>query len=365
MTREQELKVEAFKDAIEGAKSEANLASKQMDQYKRLIEGSRQIAINYGFSYEPGVYDEGYRDELKKYQEAWEKIHKLEDELDEFLCAVSPEHRQKKQDEQYKSLCSRMYNAKTSKDYADLATKFRAMNGYLDTAELAAQCDSKAKKIKIAEDAAVKAEEQRKADEAAQWAIKIAQEKERKYNALLKQKQTATTEKKFQDLAKEFASTYMHGYKKSNDLATECENRYQELKKIREIEEAKELSQRQAAEKRRKAMRAVAVVCAIFADIMFFPAAVAANTLRIGINMGGVLACVIFLLLPNTIIFISIFRKKTMPRLVFSFINIFVSFVFGAVALSNGGIPGLFYIIFNIASFIMVMIYTRDRLSWY
>jgi hypothetical protein len=110
-------------------------------------------------------------------------------------------------EEHYQSLIAEKNTANNKDKLAELAKKFRDMEGYADTAELANECENQAVEVQ--------------------------------YNKLVQAKNNASTEKTYQDLAKQFRA--MNGYEDTDELARECDNRYSELKEQRVEVEYNEL----------------------------------------------------------------------------------------------------------------------------
>ena len=106
----------------------------------------------------------------------------------------------------YNKLVCRKHKTFTENEFLELVKDFLAMNGYKDTEELAKECDKEYQEIK-----------------------KEREEKEKliKYKTLLDDKQYASNSKEYRCLA--YAFRAMNGYKDTEELATECENKYQEL----------------------------------------------------------------------------------------------------------------------------------------
>ena len=189
-----------------------------------------------------GITWEMYGDErcpkLKKAYQYRQKVEDLKKELEQLLLQ-DPEYRQKKQEEHYKSLLSRKRNAKSSKDFIDLAKEFRAMNGFMDTEALVIECDR----------AALKAQEFEY--QATERALREKQEQqEKKYNDLLKQKLVVSSEDGFYDLVQQFRE--LGDYKEARKFADECKNHYQEIKTIREEQEKKEEAKRKRKEEQKQ-----------------------------------------------------------------------------------------------------------------
>jgi hypothetical protein len=145
-----------------------------------------------------------------------------------------------------------------SREFSDLARKFREMEGYKDTEALARECDELAdnerrkeeeQRRREEEEQRKREEEQRRRDEERRKreAEEYRMEQEEKYKKLLERKNNAKTEEEYQDLAREFQ--YLGYYKDSKTLADECEKKYQSLVDIRREEEAKK---RREEEKKRK-----------------------------------------------------------------------------------------------------------------
>jgi VIT1/CCC1 family predicted Fe2+/Mn2+ transporter len=121
-------------------------------------------------------------------------------------------------EEHYQSLLAEKRTANNVDKLTALEKKFREMEGYADTAELASECGNLAKQIQDREE-----RERREANER-----RAAQQKEEKYQLLLKNKNKASSEKEYRDLAIEFR--LMNGYKDTTGLASECDDRAVEAK---------------------------------------------------------------------------------------------------------------------------------------
>jgi len=106
----------------------------------------------------------------------------------------------------YKRLFQEYEKASTEKEFLRLDAEFRCMNGYENSEELAKKCETRYQELKE------RREEQERLDN---------------YNKLVQEKNNAS-EKQLLDLAKQFRA--MNGYKNTEELAKECETRYQELK---------------------------------------------------------------------------------------------------------------------------------------
>jgi len=103
------------------------------------------------------------------------------------------------------------------------------------------------KKIKQAE------EKQRQAEEAERIAAK---KKKEKYNQLVQEKNSASTEVHFYHLTIEFSS--MNGYENSEKLAKECDDKYRILKKLREEkEEQQKREEKERIEKKNQELKPI------------------------------------------------------------------------------------------------------------
>ena len=115
---------------------------------------------------------------------------------------------------QYDQLVEEKNRAAMENDYNTLARQLRAMNGYKDTAELAIECDNQCRILK----------ERRE-----------EQERRKRYDGLVDEMESASTEEEDQSLAQRFRS--MNGYEDSEQLADYCEGRYRRRKEINEENE--------------------------------------------------------------------------------------------------------------------------------
>ena len=127
------------------------------------------------------------------------------------------EQEQRKAQEQkdrYNKLLQEYKNASTEQEYLTLAVQFRTMNGYENTTELADECANQHRVLKEAR------EEQER--------MRVEQERKDKYNRLVQEKNNASTESEFQNLAKEFRA--MNGYENTEELAKECDSALKYIK---------------------------------------------------------------------------------------------------------------------------------------
>jgi len=179
-------------------------------------------------------------------------------------------------DNHYNRLVEAMQKESTEDEYKNFAEQFRSLEGFKESAELADKCDKLAdeyvkREKKARYDALIKeknnassegkfnqlAAEFRKMgvyENAAQLANecdKLAdecgkREKKERYDALVQAKNNASSEGKYKQLAQEFRE--MGGYENAAQLANECDKQFNELKKQREEQERQEKVRKTARE---------------------------------------------------------------------------------------------------------------------
>ena len=115
--------------------------------------------------------------------------------------------RERLRQERYDRLVQEKNEATTEREYQKLVIQFREMHGYRDTVELANECDHQYCVLK----------ERR-------------EEEERQYDQLVQEKNEASAEDEFPNLAKRFRA--MNGYKDTAKLASECDNQYRMLTEL-------------------------------------------------------------------------------------------------------------------------------------
>jgi tetratricopeptide (TPR) repeat protein len=89
-------------------------------------------------------------------------------------------------------------------------------------------------------------------------------EQQEQYDRLVQEMNQASTEEKYQDLARQLRA--MRGYKNTVELAKECDNRYEELKKERERRDAEERER-----ERIKAEKVKRIVIAVVIAVLVIP----------------------------------------------------------------------------------------------
>jgi len=107
----------------------------------------------------------------------------------------------------YNSLVEAIQEESTEDEYKDFAKQFRLLEGYKDSAELADKCDKLAKKIR--HERLVQAEREKE------------REKKARYDSMVQEKNNASSEGRFNQLATEFRE--MGNYENAAQLADECD----------------------------------------------------------------------------------------------------------------------------------------------
>ena len=119
---------------------------------------------------------------------------------------------------QYDKLVQAKNRASTEKEYEDIVIYFKDLN-YDNSEELVCECLYKFRILKECR------EEKENRDK----------ENRDKYDKLVQAKNNVSTEKEFQDLAKQLYG--MNGYENTTELANDCDNQYNVLKEKREQSE--------------------------------------------------------------------------------------------------------------------------------
>ena len=129
--------------------------------------------------------------------------------------------------EEYDRLCDEGKNAKTEKDWQQLAEKFQAMNGYKDTEELANECERKCRELIEwrEEQERLRIEQERIEWERIEKQRQQEQKRKREeqYQRLCERAKIASTEEDYRKLAEEFQT--MNGYRNTAELADQCDHR--------------------------------------------------------------------------------------------------------------------------------------------
>jgi len=96
---------------------------------------------------------------------------------------------------------------------------------------------------------------------------RMRRERQEQYDRLVREMNSASTEEKYQDLARQLRE--MNGFKDTAELAKKCDKRYQELKKERECNEREEAIKREDEKKRKRLIGVLATVAAVAALAAF------------------------------------------------------------------------------------------------
>jgi len=128
----------------------------------------------------------------------------------------------------YKKLILEKKEVATEEKYRELSKQFRKMGSYENSAQLADECDKLA-------DECVRLKER---------------EKKARYDALVQEKNNASSEDKYKQLAKEFRE--MGNYENAAQLANECYKQSSVLKNQREEQERKEHERREEQERKER-----------------------------------------------------------------------------------------------------------------
>jgi len=117
---------------------------------------------------------------------------------------------------QYDKLVQEKNKAATEEEYRELSKLFRKMGGYENSAQLADECD------KLADECVKQKEREKKA----------------RYDAMVQEKNNASSEEKYRQLTQEFRG--MGNYENAVQLANECDKQMNVFKKQREEQERQE-----------------------------------------------------------------------------------------------------------------------------
>ena len=134
------------------------------------------------------------------------KLNRYSADNKQLVAEIERQEQERKRHELYIGLVQAKIKSTSEKEYQDLAQKFREMNDYKDSEALAKECFNKYRVLK-------------------------EYREEQLYIGLVQEKNNASTEEKYQDLAKKFRA--MNDYKDSATLAIECDDRWNQLKEIR------------------------------------------------------------------------------------------------------------------------------------
>jgi len=215
---------------LEKHQQEVDKAYENIDSIKKKIEENERNLVTYKNQLEKldaDLQKKPIQRAEEHYQEILAQKHTIKDEKDGLeLAKKFREIEGYKDSEELAKECEELglrmqldrlvqvkNRASTENEYQDLANQFRAMNGYENTTELANECENKCRILK----------EQR------ENAVKKAQ-----YDRLVQEKNRASTENEYQNLAYKFRA--MQGYGNTTELANECEKQCDIIKKQREKE---------------------------------------------------------------------------------------------------------------------------------
>jgi len=95
----------------------------------------------------------------------------------------------------------------------------------------------------------------------------MKREQQNEYDRLVQKTDNASTEKEYQDLARQLRA--MSGFRNTAEIANKCDNRYQELKKERECREAEETAKREAEKKKKRLIGLLAAVIVVAVLVLF------------------------------------------------------------------------------------------------
>ncbi len=141
----------------------------------------------------------------KDFTDLAEKFRKMEGYRDSKALAIECDNASTKA--QYNRLIRAKNAVSTEYEFQDLAKQFRGMNSYENTAELAKECDEQCRILKE---------------------YREEQARSERYEQLVQEMNKASTEDKYQDLAKQFRA--MNGYKNTTELARKCDEQCRILK---------------------------------------------------------------------------------------------------------------------------------------
>jgi hypothetical protein len=213
--KEKKARYEARKQELEQLAGISNLD--RMDyHYNRLAEAMKKEATEDGFRNLAEQFRslEGYKDSAELADKCGKLAIKARDKA------------------QYDKLVLDKNNAKTEEEYRELSKQFRKMGSYDNSAQLAEECD------KLADECVKQKEREKKA----------------RYDALVQEKNSASSEDKYKQLAEEFRK--MGNYENTVQLANECDKQMNVLKKQHEEQERQKQARAAAIEAQKKAEEA-------------------------------------------------------------------------------------------------------------
>jgi len=132
----------------------------------------------------------------------------------------------------------------------------------------------------------------------------LRRERQEQYERLVQEMDKAATEEDYQNLTRQLWA--MNGYKNTTDLANKCDNKYQEIRKERELREAEAAAR---IDREKKELRVLLILSAVGFIVGIIIGANSGSVLLgmwLGIGIGGAVAT--FDLLPYT--FKEVYREK-------------------------------------------------------